>query len=157
MARAGEERSDSSVSSVRASSASWGSVHLNVAQDELLGLEGLDLRVGFEVSEQIQNDLDGFCRPSSLGHSELLRLSSSTSGTSVSSVRDASLVFKDLSEVFLGSLDGHTLQGASSVVGVLEVSSEVVAAGLNSFVRPLYLPLSGLAGSLANFFAIPLY
>jgi hypothetical protein len=66
-------------------------------------------------------------------------------------------VLQDLVQVFLSSLDGHTLQSTGSVVGVLEVSSEVVAAGLNSYVSRLYLPLSGWAGSLANFLGIPLY
>jgi hypothetical protein len=92
-----------------------------------------------------------------LSDSEFGGLSSTTSGTSISSVRDASLVLQDLIEVFLCGLDGHTLQSSGSVVGVLEVGSDVVAAGLNSCVRLLYLPLSGFAGSLANFLGIPLY
>lgn len=117
--------------SVSPSSALWSLVNLDVAQNEFIGLQSFYLGIGFEVSEQVQNNLDGFCWPSSLGYSPLLSLSSSTGGTGVSFVRNTSLVFEDLVQVFLGSDQVHSLEDTGSVVGILEVGSDIVTLGLN--------------------------
>lgn len=65
-------------------------------------------------------------------------------------------MLEDLVEIFLSNIQSHTLESTGSVVGVLEVGSDIVTLRLNGYVS-LYLPLSGLAGSLANFLGIPLY
>lgn len=124
--------------SVGSSSSLRSSVDLDVAEGEVLGVKVFDLGVGFEVGQEVQNDLDGFFRPSSLSDSPFLSLSSSASGTSISLVWDASLLFKDLVEVFLSSLDVHSLKGSGGVVGVLEVSSDVASAGLDGYVKQIY-------------------
>jgi hypothetical protein len=64
VARRRQERSNSTVSSVGSSSALCSSVDLNVAEDELLSVKALDLSVGFEVGQKVEDDLHGFCWPS---------------------------------------------------------------------------------------------
>lgn len=64
-----------------------------------------------------------------MDESEFLSLSSSTGGSLESSERNTSLVLEDLVKVLLGSLDGHTLQHSSGVVGILETGSDVASLG----------------------------
>ena len=119
------------MSSVCSSSALWSSVDLDVAQNQVIGVKLFDLGISFEVGQEVQNDLDGLDWPSTLGDSEFAGLGSSTSSTCISSVWDTSLVLKNLIEVLLGSLDRHSLQNSSGIVGVLEVSTEVVTSSLD--------------------------
>jgi hypothetical protein len=49
---------DSSVGSVGTSSSLWSSVDLDVAQSKLISLKRLDLGIGFEVGEQVEDNLD---------------------------------------------------------------------------------------------------
>lgn len=54
-------------------------------------------------------------------------------------------MLEDLVEVLLGSLNGHSLQHSGGVVGVLEVGSQVITAGLHGYVNFSYLCLGQLA------------
>lgn len=126
--------SDSSVCSVGSSSASWSSVYLDVGEDELFGVHIFDLRVCLQVGQEVQHHLDGLRWPSSSGGLPLLGLCGSTSCSSVSSERDHSLVFEDLIEVLLGHAEAHSFKDSRGIVGVLEVSSDVISASLHSCV-----------------------
>lgn len=44
-------------------------------------------------------------------------------------------MLEDLVEIFLSNIQGHTLESTGSVVGVLEVGSDIVTLGLNGYVR----------------------
>ena len=135
VARTGQERSDSTVRSVGSSPASGGSVDLHVGDDDLLGVQVSDLRVGFEVREEVQDDSDGLLRPSALGHSELGGLGGSAGGASVSGVGNTPLVLEDLVEVLLRSLHSHALEDSGGVVRVLEVDTDVVSARFDGCLR----------------------
>lgn len=63
---------------------------------------------------------------------------------------------EDLVKVLLSDGDTHPLEHSGGVVGVLEVGPQVISTSLDSCIISL-LPLSGTAGSLANFLGIPLY
>lgn len=122
------------MSSVSSSSALGGSVDLDVVQHQLVDIDAvLDLGVGNEVGQQVQDNLHGLLWPSTLGDSEFLGLGGSTSGSSVSGVWDASLVLKHLVEVLLSDNHVHSSEGSAHIVGVLEVGSDVVSTGLGGW------------------------
>merc|ERR550537_1575319 len=74
VARAGLIRSHAAVSAVRAPAARGSTVHGDVRDDELVGIEILRLSVRLRILEQTDQHLDALLRPATLGVLELVRL-----------------------------------------------------------------------------------
>ena len=66
---------------------------------------------------------------------ELLDLGMSGDAITVSSERDDLVVVEDVSEVCLGTGEGHSLQSDGSLVSNLEVSSQARTASLAGFKK----------------------
>ena len=129
MAVGGEIWRDSTVSSIGSSSTSDGSLSADMGDIALLDIETLGLRVRLEVDEEVKDVLDGLFWESTVVMLILLAHSLSSWTTSESSEWDNVLMGKDLVHVLNGLKDVHTLASSSSLIGVLEMGSQVVDLG----------------------------
>ena len=127
-------RADSSVSSVSSSSSLGGLIDKDVGDNELFFFKTLDGGVGLEVLQQAEEDLGGLFGPSTKTVvSEFFSLGGSADTVSVSVEWDASSVGNNVLKVFNSDLETQTFDGHGSLIGVLEVDSDVTTAGLDSF------------------------
>jgi len=117
------------VSSIGSSSTSDGSLSADMGDIALLDIETLGLRVRLEVDEEVKDVLDGLFWESTVVMLILLAHSLSSWTTSESSEWDNVLMGKDLVHVLNGLKDVHTLASSSSLIGVLEMGSQVVDLG----------------------------
>lgn len=69
---------------------------------------------------------------------KLLGLGSPADSSVISSERDATSVFKDIMQVFLGFLKCETLNGFGHLVGVFEVDTKVTGRSLGSYFYENY-------------------
>ena len=132
MTRVAHIRGDSTVGPVGPSSPLLGSVDLNVSDHQLLEVELLDISVGFEVSEDGHDGLNGFLWPPTLDETEFLGLGGSSDASVEFSVRNASLVVENLLEVSDGLGDLHIEAGTGSFVGVFEADPGIERSGLDA-------------------------
>ena len=130
MAVGGQVGSDSAVSSVGSSSTLDSALYSEVADDGLFDVEALCLSVSLKVLEQLDHVSDRLFGESALGDAVELSLGGSSDVASESSVRNAVSVLEDVLQVLNGSLELEALDSSGSLVGVLEVSSQVVNSGL---------------------------
>ena len=129
MAVGGEIWRDSTVSSVSSSSSVDSSLGNNVGNLALFDVETLLLSVRLEVDKESNDVLDGLLWESTVVMLILLAHSLSSCATSESSEWDNVLVGKNSVHVLDGSKDFHTLASSSSLIGVLEMGSQVVDLG----------------------------
>ena len=134
MAVRGEVGSDSTVGSVSSSSALDGALDGEVGNHGLLDVKALGLGVGLQVLQQLDHVAHRLLREPALGHAVQLCLGRSPHVPRESSVRNAVSVLEDVLQVLDGSLQLKALDGSSGLVGVLEVSSQIVDSGLGSYV-----------------------
>jgi hypothetical protein len=121
------------VSSIGSSSTSDGSLSADMGDRALLDIETLGLRVRLEVGEEVKDVLDGLFWESTVVMLILLAHSLSSWATSESSEWDNVLMGKDLVHVLNGLKDVHTLASSSSLIGVLEMGSQVVDLGRGGY------------------------
>lgn len=114
------------------SSALHSSVYGDMVHDALFYIQSLCLSIRMQVSEESQDVLDRFLRPSTLGKLEDLGLSSSTNVSSVALKGNALSVFKHILHVLDGLLELQSLDSVSSLESVLEVSSQVIHSSFSS-------------------------
>lgn len=117
------------MSSIGSSSTSDGSLSADMGDSALLDVETLGLRVRLEVGEEVKDVLDGLFWESTVVMLILLAHSLSSWATSESSEWDNVLMGKNPVHVLNGSNDFHTLASSSSLIGVLEMGSQVVDLG----------------------------
>lgn len=122
-------RVDSSVGSVCAAAGLGCLLDDDVADDELFSVQSLGLSVGLGVLQQSQKELDRLDGPSTLSRLELLGLLRSANTTVEAAERNALLLLNNVAEVGVGLLQLHAVDGSSSLPRVLEVNSQVLAAG----------------------------
>ena len=134
MAVRGQVGSDSTVGSVSSSSALHGALHGEVGNHGLLDVKALGLSVGLQVLQQLAHVAHGLLREAALGDAVELSLGGSANVARESSVRNAVSVLEDVLQVLDGSLQLKALDGSGGLVGVLEVSSQVVDSCLSSYV-----------------------
>lgn len=119
--------------SVGSSSTSNSSLSADVGDSALLGGETLGLRVRLEVDEKVQDVLDRLFWESTVVMLILLAHGLSTWTTSESSEWDDVLVSENFVHVLNGLIEVHTLASSSSLISVLEMSSQVVDLGRGGY------------------------
>jgi hypothetical protein len=92
------------------------------------------LSVGFGVLEETQHELGRLNGPSGLGDTERLSLGSTTNTTVESSEGDGTLVVLDVVQVGNSLVEGHAIDGGSSLTSVLEVNTEVASTSLDGCI-----------------------
>ncbi len=80
MARGRHVRVDASVSAVGAAAHVRGAVHLDVVDDQVVGVKALVLGVALGVLEQVQQELGGLLGPAALGGAVDLGLKNKRNG-----------------------------------------------------------------------------
>lgn len=129
---------DATVGTVGAAALLGGLVDLDMLDDAGIKIQALSLGIGLGVLEEGQDVLAGLDGPSPLGDGEdLVGLGAATDTAVEAAEGHGLLVLDDVSEVALGLLEGHALDGHGGLAGVLEVDAEVGALGLAGlgFVR----------------------
>lgn len=122
-------RVDSSVSSVCAAAGLGCLLDDNVADDKLLSVQSLGLSVSLGVLQQSEQELDRLDGPSTLSRLEFLGLLRSANTTVESTERNALLLLNNVAQVGVSLLQLHAVDSGSSLPRVLEVNSQVLAAG----------------------------
>jgi len=118
------------VGSVCSSAAGDGSLHDGVVDEAVISVQLLSLSVGLEVDEELSDALDGLLGPATLGLLEDLSLGSASDTTVVASEGNNLLVIKHIVHVGDGLVQGETLHGASYVISVLVVGTQVTNSAL---------------------------
>eukprot|EP00695_Tsukubamonas_globosa_P003284 TRINITY_DN54_c0_g1_i8.p3 TRINITY_DN54_c0_g1~~TRINITY_DN54_c0_g1_i8.p3 ORF type:complete len:124 (+),score=46.67 TRINITY_DN54_c0_g1_i8:64-435(+) len=106
---------------------------------ELALIEGLGLGVGEGVVDEGQESLAGIDGPPADVGSPALGLSVTAETASEAEERNSLLVGHDVLEVATSLLELHAADGIGSFVGVLEVNTDVGAAGPDGFFGVLGL------------------
>merc|ERR1719502_1942406 len=125
VARAGLVRRHATVRTVRAAAARRRTVHGNVRDEELVGVEVLRFCVRLRILQQADQHLDALLRPATLRVLELIRLRGATNATTVPAERNHALLLEDSVEVGEGLAEFHALDGLRAVVHVLVVRGQV--------------------------------
>lgn len=118
--------------SVSPPSATDGSLGGDVGDLALLNIKTLGLSVGLQVLEQREDVLSGLLRPPTVVMTEVLAHGLSSRTTGESSEGDDGGVVEDSLHVLDGSEQSHASAGSGSLVGVLEVGSQVIDSALSS-------------------------
>ena len=93
-------------------------------------VETLEVSIALGVSQQLQQKLGALLGPATLRSAPGLALGLATDATVEATERDNLLLNNDVLEESLGTAKGHPLDGLSGLTSVLEVHTEVAAAGL---------------------------
>ena len=136
MARVGHEGVDTTVGTVETAADLGGSVDLDVADVQQVGVQILKLGVGSDVLQEVQHELAGLLGPAGKGTREvlvLLGLGSTTNSTDGATEGDSILVVQHALEESLRLLESHSTDGMGSRVGVLEVHTQVRALSLGRY------------------------
>jgi len=118
------------VGTVRSTAAGDGSLHDGVVDEAVISVQLLSLSVGLEVDEELSDALDRFLGPATLGCLESLGLGSASNSTVVASEGNNLLVFQNVVHVGDGLVEVHTFNGASYVISVLVVGTQVTNSAL---------------------------
>lgn len=133
VARVGHEGVDATVSAVQATADLGGSVDLDVANVQEIGVQVLEGSVGLGVLEEIQQELARLLGPAGEGARDvgvLLRLGSTANTSNGATEGDGILVVQDALKESLSLLKTHSTDGVGGGVGVLEVDTQVGSLSL---------------------------
>merc|ERR550525_2060672 len=110
-----------------------GAVHLDVLNDQVIGVKTLVLGVALGVLEHVQQELGGLDWPPSLGGAvDLVGLGVTANASHEAPEGNDFLLGDDVLEVLGGPVEGHGLDGLGRLPRVLEVNSQVGALGLST-------------------------
>merc|ERR1719336_1452672 len=145
VARARHVGVDSAVRAVHPAAALLSRVHLDVLNDEVVGVEVLELGVALGVPEQVEEDLAGLHRPAALCDAPLegVRLPALPDSALELAEGNALLLLQHVPKILLSALQRPALDGLCTLIGILEVHAEVDAHGLAGLAG-----IAGLAGVL---------
>jgi len=129
----GKVRRDSTVGSVGSSSSTDGSLSADVRDLAFLNIETLGLSVRLEVDEESLNVLDGLGWESTVVMVDILAHSVSTWTTGESSEWNDSFVLSDLIHVLDGLDEVHASASSGSLIGVLEMCSQVIDLAFSGY------------------------
>lgn len=102
--------------------------HLDVIDDKTVDIEAFVFGVGFSVFQQLQQEIGGFLRPTSLRGSPLFGLSTTTDATVEATERNALLLLNDVLQEALGTTKWHVLDGLGGLVRVLEPKGKLFSS-----------------------------
>merc|ERR1719370_2310119 len=105
-------------------------IDLNVLNDQVVGVQSLVLGVALSVLEELQKELSGLQRPSSLGGSMNLGLGVAANSSHEPPEGDDLLMGDHVLQILGGAVEGHGLDGLGCLASVLEVNPQVGALGL---------------------------
>ena len=119
------------MSTVGAASHDGSLVDRNVVDHQILHIESLGLSVSLEVGQEHQEELASSLGPSAdiAGSLDHMALSVTTNGSVVSAEGNGVLVGNNVVEVLLSLHQGHSLNGSTDLVSVLEVNGQVRTTG----------------------------
>ena len=119
------------MSTVGAASHDGGLVDSDVVDHQILHVESLGLSVSLEVGQEHQEELASSLGPSAdiSGSLDHMALSMATNGSVISAEGNGVLVGNNVVEVFLSLHQGHSLDGSTDLVSVLEVNGQVGTTG----------------------------
>ena len=122
--------SNATVSTVGATSHHGSVVHLDVVDHQVLHVQSLRLSVGLQVVQEHQEELARRLGPSAqiAGSLHQVALGVTTDRSVVSTERNHVLVGDHVVEVLLGLHQGHSLDGSTHLMSVLEVDGQVGTA-----------------------------
>lgn len=122
--------SNATVSTVGATSHHGSVVHLDVVDHQVLHVQSLRLSVGLQVVQEHQEELARRLGPSAqiAGSLHQVALGVTTDRSVVSAERNHVLVGDHVVEVLLGLHQGHSLDGSTHLMSVLEVDGQVGTA-----------------------------
>ena len=124
---------DPTVGPVSSTSHLGGTVHLDVINDEVVGVQSLVLRVALGVLEHVEEELAGLERPTSLTGAVDGGLSVATNTTGVAGVWDDLFLFSTVLKVVNGPIQLLSLDCLSNIVCVLVMNAEVRNLALGGF------------------------
>lgn len=107
------------MSTVRATTQALGAVHLNVIDNQTIGIQSLVVSVRLGIAQQLQEKLGGLLGPATLCGLPLLGLGATADATVESAERNAFFLIDDGLEETLGTTQGHALDSLRGLVGVL--------------------------------------
>lgn len=119
--------------SVGSSSSADSSLSGNMGDLALLDIETLSLSVGLNVDEEGSDVLDGFSWESTVVMVDVLAHGMSTWTTGESSKWDDRFVGGALIHVVDGLEEVHTSAGSGSLIGVLEMCSQIINFALSGY------------------------
>jgi len=129
----GHVRVDSSVGTVCPASLFLGPVGLDMGDVKRGEIQPFGLGIGQCIFQQVKYIFHRLHRPAAPSFLEFLRLPGSAASSGVSHERDASLPLKNISEVAVCFLHGHSSDNTNSFTGVLEMTTQVRSTGLCAF------------------------
>jgi len=136
VARVGHEGVDAAVGAVQTTTDLGGSVHLDVANVQQIGVQVLEGSVGLSVLKEIHEELAGLLGPAGERARDvlvLLRLGSAANSSDSAAEGNSILVVQDALQESLSLLKAHSTDGVGNSVGVLEVDTQVGALSLGRF------------------------
>ena len=115
------------MSTVGAASHDGSLVDRNVVDHQILHIESLGLSVSLEVGQKYQEELASSLGPSAdiAGSLDHMALGMTANGSVVSAEGNGVLVGNNVVEVLLSLHQGHSLDGSTDLVSVLEVNGQV--------------------------------
>jgi len=111
---------DATMGTVRAATQALSAVHLDVVDDQAVGIQTLAVSVGLGVAEELQQELGGLLGPATLRGLPLLGLGTTTDSAVEATEGHALLLVDDGLQVALGTAQGHALDGLGGLMCVLE-------------------------------------
>ena len=119
------------MSTVGAASHDGSLVDRNVVDHQILHIESLSLSISLEVVQEHQEELASSLGPSAdiAGSLDHMALSVTTNRAVVSAEGNGVLVGNNVVEVLLSLHQGHSLDGSTDLVSVLEVNGQVGTTG----------------------------
>ena len=100
-------------------------LHLNMFDDQVVGVESLVLGVALRVLQELQQELGGLERPPALGGAVDLGLGVTAYTSHEPPEGDDLLVRDHVLQILGGAVQGHGLDGLGCLPGVLEVDPQV--------------------------------
>lgn len=102
--------------------------HLDVIDDKTVDIEAFVFGVRLSVLQQLQHEIGGFLRPTSLRGLPLFGLSATTDASVEATEGNALLLLNDVLQEALGTTKRHVLDGLCGLVRVLEPKGKLFSS-----------------------------
>ena len=125
MARTAHKGCDASVSTIGAPSHLWGTVDLDVVNNQVVSVQSLEFCIALCILQHLKKKLRRFLWPTTLRGTPLLGLSTPSNATSEATEWHTFLVCDYILQECNGTAQMHVLDRLGSLTRVLEVNAKV--------------------------------